>query len=123
MNLSVIRTHYADVVREAVGDDVSVIDYIPDSVTPPTVAVAWMNPWLTADTLCAYTSQLELIVVSQRIEPGGHLTVIEDLVATILDALRTVRAVVRNVTSPYPIVLGGVNYLAASINIIHDVEE
>jgi hypothetical protein len=110
-------------IRDAVADDITVIDHIPDSVAPPMIAVAWGNPWLVPDTLCGYASSLEILIVSQRIEPGGHMTRIEEMVSQVAQLLHEHKASIRTITAPYPLVLGGVNYLGASINLIHEVEE
>ena len=123
MKLSAVRETYAALAKSVVADDVSVIDSLPDSITPPVVFVAWSDPWLTYDTLCGFQSNLEMMVVAQRIEPGGQYEVIEDLVSTLVLALRDDHRAVRDITSPYPLQLGGVDYLASSINIIHEVEE
>jgi len=123
VKLSAVRETYAALAKSVVADDVSVIDSLPDSITPPVVFVAWSDPWLTYDTLCGFQSNLEMMVVAQRIEPGGQYEVIEDLVSTLVLALRDDHRAVRDITSPYPLQLGGVDYLASSINIIHEVEE
>lgn len=123
MKLSAVRELYAGIAASVVPDDVSVIDSLPDSIAPPAVLVAWSDPWLTYQTLCGWTCQLEMMIVAQRIEPGGQYEVIESMVSEIVVALRSDHRTIRDVTSPYPLQLGGVDYLSASINIIHEVEE
>lgn len=123
MKLELVRAQYAAMAGAAVGNDVSVIDNLPDSITPPAVLVAWGNPWLTPQSFCAYTANLEMLVVAQRIEPGGQYGIIEGIVSDLASYLRTQHVSIRDVTSPYPLQLGGVDYLSASINIIHEVED
>lgn len=122
MNLTGVREEYASLIRAVASNDVSVIDNLPDSISPPAVLIAWGDPWLVPGTFCAYTAQVEIMVVAQRIEPGGQYARIEFIVGEILDALKTVSAGIRDVTSPYPMQLGGVDYLSASINVVHDME-
>jgi hypothetical protein len=123
LGLTGFRTQLATILRDNLDDDVGVFDAIPDSIAPPSVYVTWSNPWLVAQTWCEYTAAAQLIVVSQRIEPGGQYGVLESLVAEIITILRTQRVPIRDVTSPYPITLGGVDYLACSFNILTDVGE
>jgi hypothetical protein len=123
VKLTAVREHYARIAKQVASDDVTVVDSLPDSITPPAVLVAWSDPWLVPGTFCAFTAQLELMVVAQRIEPGGQYEVIETLVSDLLTALKSNGASVRDVTSPFPLQLGGVDYLSASINLIHEVEE
>lgn len=123
MKLSQVREEYATIVAATVADNVTVISSLPDSITPPAVLVAWSDPWLTPGTFCQFTAQLELLVVAQRIEPGGQYGVIEEIIDELAPALKQAGATIRDVTSPYPLQLGGVDYLAASINLIHEVEE
>lgn len=101
--------------------DVGVFDIIPDSIAPPAVYIAWSNPWLVATTFCQYVSTAQLICVAARIEPGGQYAVIESLVSQVLDVLHSSRIAVRDVSSPFPLALAGVNYLAASINIVEEM--
>lgn len=101
--------------------DVGVFDIIPDSISPPAVYIAWSNPWLVSTTFCQYVSSAQLICVAARIEPGGQYAIIENLVAQVLGVLHTARIAVRDATSPFPLALGGVNYLAASINIVEEM--
>lgn len=121
VELTEFRTDIMKLMSDQLPDDVAVIDHIPDSIAPPAVVWGWAQPWLAFTTWCQYTSNGELIVVSQRIEPGGHLGILESLVTMVVDILRGSRIAIRDVTAPYPIVLGGVNYLATSVNIIHEL--
>lgn len=121
MTLTGYRKSVTAILADALPDDVSLIDHIPDSIAPPAVVFGWANPWLVATTWCEFTSVAELIVVSQRIEPGGHLEILESMVETIVDILVMNRIAIRDVTAPYPVVLGGVNYLATSVNIVTEL--
>lgn len=110
-------------VRANVDDGVTVIDSLPDSIAPPAVLVAWATPWLTPDTFCGFVANVELLVVAARIEPGGQYEVIEGIISDLVGALKRAGTTIRDITSPFPLQLGGVDYLSASINIIHEVEE
>lgn len=123
MKLENVRTDLYTFLRAGLADDVAVIDSIPDSVAPPSVFIAWADPWLTPSTYCYYTSNLQVIVVTQRIEPGGQYGILEGLVSTIVPLLRSTDFTVKDATSPYPITLGGNNYLASSINISCEIGE
>lgn len=121
LGLTAFRETTAELLRDNLPGDIGVFDAIPDSIAPPSVYVTWSNPWLLPTTFCAYASAIQLILVSQRIEPGGQYGVLESLLSEVLSIIHTKRIVVRDVTSPYPISLGGVDYLAASINIVSEM--
>jgi hypothetical protein len=121
LGLTAFRQYVAQLLTDNLTTEVGVTDAIPDSVAPPMVFVTWSTPWLVATTFCEYVSNLQIIVVAQRIEPGGQYGVLESIVGDITQILRANRLALRDVTSPYPIVLGGNNYLAASINVIHEI--
>lgn len=124
MKLASAREELATIVASATASDTGVVDHIPDSVAPPVVFVAWSDPWLQKATFCDWQAAMELVLVSQRIEPGGHTETLENMVESIVIAIKQSSAfVVVDVTAPYPLQVGGVNYLAASINITHDLEE
>lgn len=123
MNLTAIRDEYATLIRGVVADDVSVINSLPDSVAPPAVLVGWGDPWLVQDTLCGWVANVEMMIVAQRIEPGGQYATIESLVSLITSTLRDGKYAIRDITAPYPLTLGGLDYLSASINITHEVNE
>lgn len=121
LGLTSFRSQITKLLRDNLDDDISVSDAIPDSITPPAVYVAWANPWLINTTFCDFTTLLQLIVVAQRIEPGGQYGIIESMVGEILVILKRNRITLRDVNSPYPISLGGVVYLASSINLITEM--
>ena len=118
MRLETVRTDLYATLRANLADDVAVVDSIPDSVAPPSVFISWADPWVTPSTFCDYTVNVNVIVVAQRIEPGGQYGVLEELVSIILPALKYGKDfLVKDASSPYPITLGGVNYLACSVNL------
>jgi len=121
MKLSLVREELATILNAALPVEASVIDHLPDSVQPPCVLVGWSDPWLKPSTLCAYQAAMEVMVVAQRIEPGGKLETLEDMVSSILPALKSTEFAVIDVTSPFPMQIAGVDYLVASINILHDI--
>lgn len=121
LGLTQWRENMCQLLSAEMPADVGVFDIIPDSISPPAVYIAWANPWLVSTTFCQYASSIQLICVAARIEPSGQYNVIEELVTTVLGVLHTARIAVRDATSPFPLALGGVNYLAASINIIDEM--
>lgn len=123
LGLTKFREEMFTLMRAELPPEVGVFDIIPDSIAPPAVYIAWSNPWLVATTFCQYVSTLQLICVAARIEPGGQYAVLEELVGETVTILETAHIAVRDATSPYPIVLGGVNYLAASVNVINELGE
>ena len=120
LGLTSFREQIAQLLSDNLPDDVGVFDAIPDSIAPPAVYVSWSNPWLVASTFCEFVSALRLIAVAQRLEPGGQYGVLESLIGEIVMILKANRIVLRDVTSPYPITLGGVDYLAASLNLLQE---
>lgn len=123
LGLTDYRTQLANILRENLSDDIGVFDAIPESVAPPSVYVTWGNPWLIQSTWCEYTSAMQIICLAQRIEPGGQYSVLESLVAQIALILRNNRIAMRDVSAPYPMVFAGVNYLAASFNLLAEMGE
>jgi hypothetical protein len=121
IGLTKYREEMASLLSSQLPPDIGVFDIIPDSLSPPAVYIAWSNPWLLATTFCQYAATLQLICVAGRIEPGGQFAVLEDLVELVISTLQTNRIAMRDATSPYPIVLGGVNYLAATVNIVTEL--
>lgn len=124
MKLAQARQELAIIVASATTSETGVVDHIPDAVAPPVVFIAWSDPWLKPSTLCGWEAATELVCVSQRIEPGGNTERLEEMVSAIVPAVKASQYFqVVDVTAPYPLQVGGVDYLAASINITHDVEE
>lgn len=124
MNLAPARVDLAAALKAWLPDAVGVVDHLPDSIAPPVVLVAWSNPWIKPATLCAYEMAMELIVIAQRLEPGGKLETLEEIVAAIVPPMKSLpQWQVVDVTAPYPINVAGVDYLAASINLTFDMEE
>jgi hypothetical protein len=121
LGLTTYREDTAALLRAELPPDIGVFDIIPDSIAPPAVYIAWSNPWLVPTSFCQYSATLQLICVAARIEPGGQFTVLETLVNEVLDTLHANRVAIRDATAPYPIVLAGVNYLAATINIVTEM--
>jgi hypothetical protein len=66
---------------------------------------------------------MEIICVAQRLEPGGKLETLEQMVSIIIPALRPTPFAVVDVTAPYPIQIAGVDYLAASVNLEYETEK
>lgn len=119
--LTDFRTQIAQLLRDDLPDEIGVSDAIPDSISPPSVYVTWSSPWLLPSTFCEYTAAVQIIVVSQRIEPGGQYAILESLVGQIIQIMRSNKIAIRDVSPPYPLVFAGVNYLAASFNIIQEM--
>lgn len=121
LGLGDFRSQIATWLAAELPDNVGVFDAIPDSIAPPVVYVTWSSPWLTPTTWCDYTATLQLLLVAQRIEPGGQYGVLEGLVSQVLSILKGHRVALRDVSTPYPMVFAGVNYLATSVNIIQEM--
>lgn len=122
MKLSLAREELASLCEAALPNSWGVIDHLPDSVAPPMVLVAWGDPWLKLATLCAYEAVMELMLIAQRIEPGGKLETLEDGVASLLPAIKGSDFSLTDCTAPYPMQIGGVDYLACSINLTYDLD-
>jgi hypothetical protein len=124
MKLTGARTGLATWLIQTLDESISVVDHLPDSIIPPVVMVAWADPWIKPATLCAYEASMEIMVVAQRIEPGGQYETLENIVGDIVGPIKSLPYYqVVDVTAPYPLQIGGNDYLAASINITYDVED
>lgn len=122
--LTIARTDLATALEALLAVNVSIVDHLPDSITPPCVLVAWADPWLAPATLCQYVAAMELMVIAQRIEPGGKLETLEEIVGTIVPYVKKMPGYqVVDATAPYPLQIAGVDYLAASVNLTYDVME
>lgn len=118
------RELLAEICRMHVDADVTVVDSLPDSIAPPAVLIGWGDPWLSPSTLCpgGFVANAEILVVAQRIEPGGQYATIEKWVGTLATVFRKdTQIVIRDISSPFPMQLGGVDYLTASINVIQEM--
>lgn len=122
MKLSTARVDLMAILEATVPPEYALVDSVPDSVAPPVLFIAWADPMITKSTMCAWVATLEILAVAQRVEPGGQLTTLEEMISTVVPALKGTEFTVVDVTSPYPLQIGGVDYLAASINITHDME-
>lgn len=123
MNLTPPRAELKALLDAAFPQEWGTTDHLPDSVAPPCALIGWADPWVKPLTWCTYTTALEIICVAQRLEPGGKLETLEQMVSTILPALRKTPFAVMDVTAPYPIQIGGVDYLAASVNLEYETEK
>jgi hypothetical protein len=124
MKLSPARVDLALAIGGMLPDSVSIVDHLPDSITPPCVLVAWSDPWVKPSTLCAYEAAMELMIIAQRLEPGGKLETLEEIVCAIVPNMKALPDwQVIDVTAPYPTNIAGVDYLAATINLTYDMEE
>lgn len=123
MNLTTVREDAAGIIGAALPDEYTIIDHLPDAVIPPTVLIAWSDPWLAPSTYCLYEAAMEILCVAQRIEPGGKLTTLEEMISSILPALKGTGFTIRDVTAPYPLQIGGVDYLAATVNLMYDITD
>ena len=118
MKLATLREDAAAIASAALEDDIGVVDHLPDSVSPPVVLVAWADPWLVPETFCDYAVSMELLIVAQRLEPGGKIETLEDIAGALIDAFKASDSwTVVDLTSPYPLQIAGVDYLAASVNL------
>jgi hypothetical protein len=121
---SEIRTAAATIVAATVDITVAVVDHIPDQVAVPCVMVGWRDPWQEPETMCTTTVLLELIVVAQRIEPGGQYELLEEISDALRDAFRAAPDFQWvGSTAPYPMTLAKIDYLAASLNLSHTLED
>ena len=124
MKLALGRTTIATALAEWLPNTVSIVDHLPDSITAPCVIVAWSDPWVKPSTLCAWQAAMELMVIAQRIEPGGKMETLEDIVEIVCPAIKAMPEYqCVDVTAPYPVQIAGVDYLAASINLTYDCED
>lgn len=123
MKIGSARTELAAILTAALPTEMAVVDHLPDAIAPPVALVAWADPWLKLSTLCAYEAQMEVMCIAQRIEPGGKLETLEEMVGLILPAIKGSYFTLVDVTAPYPMQVGGVDYLAASVNVSYDMED
>jgi hypothetical protein len=119
--LTDFRQQIAKLLESNLPKEIGVFDCIPDSIAPPAVYVTWSAPWLTPSTFCDYVAACQVLAVAQRIEPGGQYAVLESLVGQIVQVFRSARIPIRDVSPPYPLIFAGVNYLAATFNIIQEM--
>lgn len=125
MSLTSTRTDLAALLASAFVDhkEWAIVDHLPDSVAPPCAIMGWAEPWLSPSTMCVWRSRIEIMCVAQRIEPGGKLETLEEMISLIIPKLKRTDYTVEDVTSPFPLQVGGVDYLAASININYEQGE
>jgi hypothetical protein len=122
MKIGQARTDLAAIVAAIFPPEWGVIDHLPDAVYPPCALIGWADPWMRPSTHCVWQGAMEIMCVAQRLEPGGKLETLEEMVGLIIPALKRTDYTVVDTTSPYPMQIGGVDYLAASINITYELE-
>lgn len=121
LKLSALRGEVAAIAEAVTEVDVAVVDYVPDQVAVPAVLVAWSEPWLTRSTGCEWECRVEVMAIAGRLEPGFQYGVLEGLIGDLADAYVRAGHAVTDSTAPYPIELGGVTYLAASLVLTTDL--
>lgn len=119
-NLSESREELAAQLENLLSATFAIYDHLPDSVTAPCVLIGWSSPWLVRSTFCGWDSKMELLLIAQRLEPGGQLGVLEAMVSTLVVGVGQ-PFTVESVSAPFPIEIAGNSYLAASIDISNNL--
>ena len=96
---------------------VTVVDYIPERITPPIVIINTASPYLTPSTLGnEYKMNLELVVVAATATNKQASEKLDEAIEAILLAMPRYARVV-SVNEPYEMATNNANYLSANISV------
>jgi len=118
------RYHLAEDIEAVLLDGWTVYPSPPEGVTAPAVVLAPRSPYRVKSTVCNEEVRLALTVLIQRNASVDGLNVLDDTATIIRSAIHssTVMAVVDEVSDIGIIQeVGGVEYLAALINVTVEV--
>lgn len=96
---------------------VTVVDYIPERITPPIVIINTASPYLTPSTLGnEYKMNLELVVVAATATNKQASEKLDEAIEAILLAMPRYARVI-SVNEPYEMATNNANYLSANISV------
>jgi enamine deaminase RidA (YjgF/YER057c/UK114 family) len=96
---------------------VTVVDYIPERITPPIVIINTASPYLTPSTLGnEYKMNLELVVVAATATNKQASEKLDEAIEAILLAMPRYARVL-SVNEPYEMATNNANYLSANISV------
>ena len=123
--LGEIRTNAAAALAPAEPNDPTVLVDVVDALEPPALMLLWEDPWLvpggSAGAVmgpCLWAARLLVLCVAGRVEPGPGITTLEQLVAFVVDRLRsdpTYTWPPATALAPRVFDIGGVPYLGARV--------
>jgi len=113
--LADFRDRVALALAPSNGDEWNTQPLPVDAIEPPAYMLIWADPWLVPSTFCDATAQLDVIVVSARMDPAPGMEILETLVETALDRLAHANVGQRQVGAPGPLTVGGLTYQACRI--------
>lgn len=96
---------------------VTVVDYIPERITPPIVIINTASPYLTPSTLGnEYKMNLELVLVAATATNKQASEKLDEAIEAILLAMPRYARVI-SVNEPYEMATNNANYLSANISV------
>lgn len=111
--LADLRTRIGDALTAAT--EAPVLDAPVDAIEPPCFVLVWSDPWLVPATVCVWTARLDVLAIVGRIDPAPGYEQIEEMVATTIAAVESIRLPVLSVGPPSPFPVAGLTYLATRI--------
>ena len=96
---------------------VSVVEFIPERITPPIVIINTASPYLVPSTLGnEYKMNLELVVVAATATNKQASEKLDEAIEAILLAMPRYARVI-SVNEPYEMATNNANYLSANISV------
>lgn len=96
---------------------VSVVEFIPERITPPIVIINTASPYLVPSTLGnEYKMNLELVVVAATATNKQASEKLDEAIEAILLAMPRYARVI-SVNEPYEMTTNNANYLSANISV------
>ena len=96
---------------------VSVLEYVPERITPPIVIINTASPYLTPSTLGnEYKMNLELVVVAATATNKQASEKLDEAIEAVLLAMPRYARVI-SVNEPYELSTNNANYLSANISV------
>ena len=110
-----VRPRAAAALAPASDDDPQIVG-LTDAVQPPCLQIAWAQPWLVPNGQApAFFARLSLLAIGGRVDAGGALDDLEDLVqyAVARLAIDGLPWSLTEITAPRGTQIGGIDYLIA----------
>ena len=122
--LTELRRTALDALAPVDDNDPAILPEIVDSLTPPALMVLWDDPWLeqgvTRQTMsqCMWRARLRVLCIAWRYEPGPAYDKLDELVALVLDRMRSDAHTwtLDRVGAPGVFLVSNIPYLAANVS-------
>jgi hypothetical protein len=94
----------------------SVLEYVPERITPPIVIINSASPYIQTSEFGEYTLGLELVLAASTATNKKATEALDQLIEDVLNALKPLTYVkLTNVNQPYNLQANNAEYLSANV--------